>query len=215
MSNGGGTATKSNFKAATDAANKAPSQPGVVHCPNPRPEITVSWRQHDFGRVKKGSTPPVHDLVIRSTGGKNLTSIAVRASGRHFAIDDPGGFATTLAPGESTTVRIKFEPKSYGPKTGKIRINSDAANEKSISIDVTGKQFSVISFLVEEEAKDAEKPVPVENVTFKLKQGEEPEQEVTTGPDGKVEVETEVDGDFALESVAHDLLLEFRSLGTK
>lgn len=196
------------WKAATANASSAPKQPGVLICNRPQPEIAVNWRAHDFGRIRKGSTLPVHELIITSIGGKDLTTISVSLTGDQFRIDNPGGFATTLAPGATTVVKVKFQPTSYGLKNGRLRISSNAVNENPIDVNVTGKQYSVITFIVEEDPAGAK----VESVKLKIKQAGEPEQEVTTDAGGKVEVETEKAGNFEVELGHYDSVLEFRSL---
>ena len=138
----------------------------------------------------------------------NLTTIIVALTGEHFKIDNPGGFAVTLPPGGSTTVKVKFEPKSFGEKKGRIRISSNAVNENPISVAVKGKQYAVITFIVEEEVGAAK----IENVKLKIKQSGQDEQEVTTGAGGKVEFETEKDGKFEVKLGDYETVLEFRSL---
>ncbi|HYP07407.1 MAG TPA: choice-of-anchor D domain-containing protein [Bryobacteraceae bacterium] len=198
------------WNAAKANAQCVPKNPALLNCKKTQPEISVNWRAHDFGRIRKGSTPPVHDLIITSIGTKDLASIKVTLTGDQFKIDNPGGFAATLAPGATTTVKVKFQPTSYGQKNGKLRISSNAVNENPIDVTVTGKQFSVITFVVEEEPTGAK----IESVKLKVKQTGQPEQEITTDANGKVELETEKDGKFEVKLGDHNLVLEFRSLTT-
>ncbi len=87
--NEGGKPNQQDWQAAKGGADKAPQNPGMGQCPKSRPEIDVSWRDHDFKKVRKGKDA-VQDLVIYSTGGKDLTSIHVSIQGDQFKIDNPG-----------------------------------------------------------------------------------------------------------------------------
>ncbi|MBS1876430.1 MAG: choice-of-anchor D domain-containing protein [Acidobacteria bacterium] len=202
--------TEAEFSEAGESAEKAPSTPSTAECPAKKPKIGVNWRDYDFGRIKKGGALPVYDLVISSTGEVDLASIAVNIEGDQFKVDNPGGFETTLAPGKSTTVKIKFEPTGYGEKTAKIRVTSNAVNENPVPLKVKGKQYSVITFVIEDE-KSGEK---IDNVKLKVKQAGQAEQDVTTAGGGKAEVETEHDGNFEVKMGEFEPLLEFRDLTT-
>lgn len=72
---------------------------------------------------------------------------------------------------------MTFKPTSYGDKTATIRVSSNAVNENLINVQVSGKKYSVITFVVEEDPGGAK----IENVKLKIKQADEPEQEVSTG----------------------------------
>lgn len=205
----GAAPSPSGWQAAKNAANQAPQQPGIVLCPHRKPKIGVSWRAHDFRRVRKGTTV-IEDLVISSTGGQTLTGIQVHLAGADFQIGNPGAHATSLAPGADTTVQIKFAPTTLGKKTGTIRITSNASNENPIDLTVSGRPVAVITFKVEDEKTgDA-----LESVTLKVKQSGRKEKEVTTGPEGSVELETEHAGNFRVVLGDHESLLEFRNLAT-
>jgi hypothetical protein len=198
------------WQSATASANGAPQKPGLVGCPKTQPRIAINWRAYSFGRIRKGSALPVHELVIQSTGGVDLAAITVTLTGDQFKIDNPGGYAQTLAPGKTTKVKIKFEPTSYGEKNGKIRITSNAVNENPIDVSVKGRQYSVITFIVQDDTSGAR----IKDAQLKVKQAGEPEQVVTTGPHGRVRVETEKDGNFEIQLGDYKDLLEFRSLTT-
>jgi len=200
---------KKTWQSANVSAIAAPSKPGVKLCVQRLPMIAVNWRQHDFGRIRKGSTPPVYDLIISSTGSLNLASITVTLTSSQFKIDNPGAFATTLPPGSTTTVKVKFEPTAYGPKAARIKITSNAANENPLFVGMKGKQYSVITFVVEDDPSGTK----IDGVKLKVKQAGQAEQEVTTN-NGKIEVETEHDGNFEILRGEYDGLLEFRSLAS-
>lgn len=188
-------------------ADRAPAKLGIGNCPLTQPMISVSWRDHDFDRVRKGATPPEHDLVITSTGTKDLANLTVTISGDQFQLG--GGTPGTLTPGSSATVKVTFKPTSFGDKTGTIRVSSNAVNENPIEVHVKGKQYAVITFVVED--MDNAK---LEGVKLKIKQAGEEEKEVTTAAGGKVEFETEKDGLFEVELGDWKEVLEFRSLTT-
>lgn len=201
--------SKHTWKLANIFANLAPKNPAIAPCRRRRPTIAVNWREHDFGRIRKGTPLPVYDLIISSTGTADLASIKVALNGNQFQIENAGDIAKTLAPGKTTTVKIKFQPKTYGLKNAKIRITSNAANESAITVRVKGKQYSVITFIVEEEPTGAK----VDDVKLKVRQAGQKEQEITT-MQGKVELETEREGDFEIMLGRYQTFLEFRSLTT-
>jgi hypothetical protein len=200
---------QANWNGAKENADCAPNNAGQAICA-PQPKIGINWRDHNFDRFRKGATPLLsQDLTITSTGDKVLSSISLTLTGEHFKVE--GALPGSLQPGATATVKIIFDPKKYEEQTATIRVTSDAVNENPIDVTVKGKLYSVITFIVEEEKGSAK----LENVKLKIKQKDQPEEEVTTGVDGKVEFETEKEGDFEVQLGDWTTsVLEFRSLTT-
>ena len=95
--------------------------------------------------------------------------------------------------------------------TATVAVSSNAANENPTLLSVKGKQYSVITFVLEEDTPTATK---IENVKLKIKQVGEAEKEVTTDAAGKVEFETEKGENFEVQLGDWENVLEFRSLTT-
>jgi hypothetical protein len=205
-----GSGAQGNWEGAKASADAAPQQPGVSTCPITQPKISVSWRDHDFQRVRKDTdNPPSHDLIITSTGDATLANIAVSVGGDQFKIE--GAAAGSLAPNATTTVRVTFKPTSYGEKTATVTVKSNAVNEDPILLTVKGMPYSVITFILQEDTPEATK---IENAKLKIKQEGEAEKEVTTDVNGKVEFETEKGEKFEVQLGDWENVLEFRSLTT-
>src|SRR5262249_7287389 len=77
----------------------------------------------NFGTVMLGATVPPRTLPITNTGGAELTISSVSLSGANpnqFHIEDPGRF--TLAPGQTKTVVVSYQPVSAGMHTASVVI---------------------------------------------------------------------------------------------
>ncbi|MES2920054.1 MAG: choice-of-anchor D domain-containing protein [Verrucomicrobiota bacterium] len=92
-----------------------------------------------FGKVKIGKASPAEKIVIKNAGKAKLTGIGISKNG-----PDKGSFAvtalpkTSLAPGESMTVKVTFKPTSKGSKSAAIHISSNDGNESPFDIKLLG-----------------------------------------------------------------------------
>lgn len=92
----------------------------------------------DFGSVLPGGSEEV-TYTIRNGGTENLTGLAVSLSGTDvsdFGKTDP--MAATLAPGESTTFTVTFQPDSPGDRTATLHIASNDSDENPFDIGLSG-----------------------------------------------------------------------------
>lgn len=94
-----------------------------------------------FGRVSVSSfSEQTFTIANTGTGTLNLTSPFITISGRNPSrftiIEDPDD--TSLAPGESTTFRVRFNPGSPGDKRGVIQIFSNDPQESTFDFAIRG-----------------------------------------------------------------------------
>lgn len=86
--------------------------------------------------LKKGESKT---FVIRNTGKAALSGVSVSMSGTHkkdFLASSPA--KTTLAPGASTSFKVRFVPTGSGKRSAVIRIESNDANENPFDINLIG-----------------------------------------------------------------------------
>lgn len=74
-------------------------------------------------------------VTLTAAGDANVTIASVSASGTGFAVS--GGTNVTLAPNQSVTVSVSFQPTAAGTVSGKLLVSSDASNS-SLQIGLSG-----------------------------------------------------------------------------
>jgi hypothetical protein len=200
----GGAVPASQWQAARANAAQAPAQGGVLMCR--RPAIAVNWRQHDFGRILHGSTPLPQPLLITSTGPAPLTIHSVTGVGAEFGVDPPG--VTTLPTGASTNATVRFTPTGFGVKNAQVRISSNAGNEPAITVTVTGRLYTTLKLVFVDEPGGAARA----DVNFKMHQAGQPQQQGDSDAEGRIAIETELDGAFSFDAASHAEVLEFHAL---
>jgi len=99
------------------------------------PQISANTAHLTFGSITVG-TPSSLPVVLKNTGNANLDISSVSASGSGFTAS--GGSGVTLAPNQSTTVTITFDPRAAGAVTGGLAIASNASSPPSIVLSGTG-----------------------------------------------------------------------------
>jgi hypothetical protein len=95
-----------------------------------------------FGNGTVGK-PVARTLTIRNTGTAALTGIAAEVRGTHasdFTADAPG--SQTLAPGEETTLSVRFTPSATGPRSATLGVLSNDADENPFEISLSGGGLS-------------------------------------------------------------------------
>jgi Abnormal spindle-like microcephaly-assoc'd, ASPM-SPD-2-Hydin len=97
-----------------------------------------------FGNVTVGSSTS-QLVTLTAAGGKSVTIASVTASGTGFVVSPKSN--VVLAPSQSLTISVSFQPKSTGSATGQLLVASNASNSKlkiALSGDgVTGGNHSV------------------------------------------------------------------------
>ncbi len=98
-------------------------------------QLSPSSSSVSFGPVAVGST--TSELVTLTVAGtKNVTISSATASGAGFTVSSPANI--TLAPGQSVTISVGFQPKTTGNATGKLLVSSNASNS-SLQIALAGE----------------------------------------------------------------------------
>jgi len=114
------------------------SKPNSLTTQNPLPgALSAAPASISFGGVTSATSQTQSD-TLSNTGGTSLTIAQVTVTGEGFSIS---GLTTplTLAPGQSTSFKVIFEPQSSGNSSGNVAIASDASNT-SLSVALSGSE---------------------------------------------------------------------------
>jgi hypothetical protein len=170
-------------KAKAAARDHVDSQKTIVMgCKHPK--IAINWRDHDFGQARKADGFPTRDLIITSTGTADLVLNQLQISDPHFKIANPGGYQTTLPPGNSTAVTIQFVPAETGKKSGRLTISSNGINERIIEVLLAGALATWVAIkMVDMEDR------PVSGLRYRIHLPDGSTQEGTLGADGVAKYE--------------------------
>ena len=150
-----GARTAAIFIASNDADENpfdiALTGTGVESPPSAAPEIVVQQGKgeekdledglstRDLGSVTVGKTGKLMTFTVMNVGTAKLKGLKVLVEGKHakeFKLGAPG--ATGLAAGSSTTFTVGFSPAADGPRTAKLKIESNDADENPFNIALTG-----------------------------------------------------------------------------
>lgn len=99
-------------------------------------KLTVSETSLSFGDVLVSGSE-AKDVQIKNSGNANVAITGVTVSGSGFSVS--GGSNVTLAPNQSETVTVNFNPKSKGTLSGALTVSSNAPSVK-IELGGTGIQ---------------------------------------------------------------------------
>jgi hypothetical protein len=105
---------------------------------NPLPgALSAAPASISFGSVPSATSQTQSD-TLSNTGGTSFTITQVTVTGAGFSIT---GLTTplTLAPGQSTSFKVTFEPQSSGNSSGNIAIASDAS-DAGLSVALSGSE---------------------------------------------------------------------------
>ena len=91
-----------------------------------------------FGSVTVGKTTS-QGVILKSTGNTNVDVKSVSVSGNGFSVS--GGSNITLAPGQSSTVTVKFDPSKSGNASGTVTVASNVPGPPA-KISVSGSGSS-------------------------------------------------------------------------
>jgi uncharacterized cupredoxin-like copper-binding protein len=115
-----------------------PFVPGIVIEESPGEALKNGKPMKGFGFVDLGLTES-RTFTIRNSGIANLTGLTATTSGSHFSDFVVGTFgATTLAPGEETTLVVTFAPSHSGTRYAMLHIGSNDPDDNPFDIELTG-----------------------------------------------------------------------------
>jgi subtilase family serine protease len=92
-----------------------------------------------FGKVIVGKTSAFKTFYIKNTGAAKLDNITVTTIGANrsdFKID--ALIKSALAPGASTTFKVRFKPSGKGNRNATLQIKINDKNENPFDINLTG-----------------------------------------------------------------------------
>ena len=136
------------------------------------PTIQVLPATYDFGNVTSGNTPAPLEITIRNTG-----TAALRVSAISFrAPADPsftavlnggsrpcGSGSPTIAPADSCTFHVAFQPASTGSFASTLQISSDDRSSPAVALSIAGNSQPVTTLSVRINQLDT--PCPSNEVT--------------------------------------------------
>ena len=99
------------------------------------PTISIANTSLDFGEDIKAGESQTRTLVVKNTGGKDLsiTNLESDLEGVTFSLTE-----LMVAPGDSATVDITFTPAEGGPFSGAITISSNDPQNRSAIVTFSG-----------------------------------------------------------------------------
>jgi Abnormal spindle-like microcephaly-assoc'd, ASPM-SPD-2-Hydin len=101
-------------------------------------QLSPSATQVNFGSVKVGSSTS-QLVTVTAAGSANVTISKVSVSGSGFSAS--GGTSAILAPNQSVTISVNFQPGALGNATGTLLIASDASNS-ALQVALSGNGVS-------------------------------------------------------------------------
>ena len=141
---------------ASNDADENPFDIGLSGSGVPVPEIAVenaagtslvdgAAGSTSFGNVNRGSSSPEMVFTLRNLGTANLTGISIAKNGLAAAdfVVSPLGL-TSLAPGQSASLRVTFKPLAAGTRNAGLLIYSNDANERPFDIALTGTSNATV-----------------------------------------------------------------------
>jgi HYDIN/CFA65/VesB-like, Ig-like domain len=93
--------------------------------------ITLTPTFHDYGTVQLPGQGSTQRFVVANVGELTLTLTSIATSNAVFVIvpsSDPGGCGTTLAPGATCYVDVRFVPAAAGTASGVLVVVSNAGS---------------------------------------------------------------------------------------
>ncbi len=110
------------------------------------PELTlISDRTMSFGPVYVQESSAYLPLSIQNTGGAMMTATNIHFMGQnsHFEFLPPPG-ETSILPGESNTIMVRFCPQTVGAIQDTIYIENNSVNEPLLKVRLTGTGLYVL-----------------------------------------------------------------------
>jgi cyclophilin family peptidyl-prolyl cis-trans isomerase len=129
---------------ATDAHGNAATQTFLVTVPPIPAEIVLEHpagkelpegaASIDFGTLPTGLESAPRELIVRNTGGENLTIQSLAITGPNATEFTVVGSAGVLAPGASRSVLVRARPLSAGSRSASLWIDSDDSKKPRLEV---------------------------------------------------------------------------------
>jgi hypothetical protein len=100
------------------------------------PKLTVSAASIAFGDVNLNS-PATQSVTLTSTGTASVTVSAATVAGNGFSLAG-ATLPMTLAPNQTATLSVEFDPTSAASDTGTLTIASNSSSNASAVVSLTG-----------------------------------------------------------------------------
>jgi len=104
------------------------------------PAISIDTLNVDFGRLRVGETGS-RTVRISNPGTAPLNVKGIMVLSRMLGVFTHEGSCKTLAPGESCTLTVNFQPAYRGWIQGIMKISSDASNRRISQIKLKGAAY--------------------------------------------------------------------------
>jgi hypothetical protein len=127
----------------------------------PSPQLTVSAGTVGFGSVTV-NTATTQSVTLTSTGTSVVTVSSASIGGTGFSLVG-GSFPVTLAPTQSLTLQVQFQPSVTGRATGQLTVRSDSATNGTAVIGLSGTGAAVPHEVDLSWDAPSSSPVPVAN----------------------------------------------------
>ena len=108
----------------------------------PQPDIAVTPNPLAFGAVVAGQSTE-RTLTVLNAGNGALTVASVLPPAPPFSIVANACTGTTLPPGGSCTIRVRFAPLAAGPSSGQLIIFSNDPDEPEVTVALQGTGVTV------------------------------------------------------------------------
>lgn len=109
--------------------------PATLHVTG-APDITVNPTALDFGEIYLGY-PSTMQVAVTNDGTDDLTVTAVYTGSSEFTVS-PAGLPWTITAGGGMVVDVTFDPAVDGSYTDVLTVESDDADEPSVTVDLSG-----------------------------------------------------------------------------
>lgn len=126
---------------STPGAPNSTANAARIESLRPRPAISVSPTNHNFGTVlvKSDSTPLT--VIVQNTGCLDLVVGQVTLGGTHpdqFRLKNDQVSNSTIPPDRSATLQVVFHPTSVGAKSAVLTIPSNDPGYPTVTVTISG-----------------------------------------------------------------------------
>lgn len=133
------TGTRTGSITITDNASGSPqtvSLTGTGTSSTTAPAVTLTPTSLSFATLRVGNTSSAKTVTVRNTGNAALSVSSVATSGDFSETNN----CTTVNPGRTCAIRVKFHPTATGSRTGTVTITDNASNSpQSVPLTGTGR----------------------------------------------------------------------------